>query len=131
MDISKIRNKALTEDAKMGIIEEVLDGGASGVDLDKVLANGNKAVGKDATFQKTAGDNDNASFISFGTFSTSKRLENGTATAQITAEGSLFLDYQPDDGQLTFLHIRVDGGTPRVMMSDNMKAAFKAELGIS
>lgn len=130
-DINEIRNEILTEDAKMEKIADYIEQDLTVNTIDKVLDNGDTAIGKQIIFKETADATDNTSMINHSTFSVSKRLTNGTATAQITSNGSLFLEYQPDEGQLTHLHIRVDEGVPKVMMSDDMRAAFKAELGIN
>lgn len=130
MDIEKIRNGKLTEGAKMDIIADCFERGEGGLDFDKVLAKGNTATAKSAIFEKTPGAQDDKTMIGPGTVVTSERLANGTATVQITSDGNFFLEYQPDQGTLTHLHIRADNGTPTVLMSDNMKAAFRTALGI-
>lgn len=131
MSIQDIKNLALTEDAKMAIIADAIDGSGSTATLDKVLENGNTAVEKQITLK----DQNNAQdrmIMSKATVDGSRVVEGGVASCQISSTGSLFLSFQADaDGSDTYLDIRVDGGVPKVLMSDNMKAAFKAELGIS
>ena len=63
-------------------------------------------------------------------FATQKILSNGSADVQITSDGSFRVEYNPEIGNPTFLSIRVEEGTPVVSMSDNMKDAFRAALGI-
>lgn len=129
MDIEKIRNEALTEDTKMEAIADYLDGGEGSFDLDKVLANGNTATGKTAKLTTT--DNTrNFTEISATQVATQKEYADGAAIAQITSDGKISLDYDPEQGNPTFLSIEVNNGTPRVLMSDDMKAAFKTALGI-
>lgn len=130
MDIEKIRNEALTEDTKMETIADYLDGGEGSFDLDKVLSNGNTATGKTA---KLAAEDNARNFteISPTQVATQKEYADGAAIAQITSDGKIALDYDPEQGNPTFLSIEVNNGTPRVLMSDDMKAAFKNALGIS
>lgn len=127
MDIDKIRNEALTEDAKLEMIADYLEGDAVKPTLDKVLGNGNTADNKQAKFQI---DKDNYIAVSGTSISGQKTTENGVADFQVTADGSFYLDFQPTSGTLSTFQIKMNGGTPKVIMSDDIKAAFKAELGI-
>lgn len=129
MDIEKIRNEALTEDYKMETIADYLDGGEGSFGLHEVLTNGDTAV--DRTAKLEAADNaHNFTELSTTQVTTQKEYADGAAIAQITSDGKISLDYDPEQGNPTFLSIEVNEGTPRVLMSDDMKAAFRTALGI-
>lgn len=130
MDIEEIRNEALTEDSKMEMIADYLDGGEGSFNFDKVLDNGDTATGKTAKIETTKGSHD-FSTMSSTQFYTQKEYADGAAIAQITSDGKLSLDYDPEQGNPSYFTIEMNGGVPRVIMSDDIKAAFKTALGIS
>lgn len=130
MDINKIRDEARTEDSKMEMIADWLDGEHPDLTLDKVLENGDTATDKSAKFVST-NNADDFSIITSTQMATQKQYADGAAGAQITSDGKISLNYGPEQGNPTFLSIEVSEGTPKVLMSDDMKDAFKAALGIS
>lgn len=130
MDIENIRNEALTEDTKMEAIADYLNGGEGGFGLDKVLANGDTAANKTIKIEASDGSHD-FSTMSSTQFYTQKEYADGAAIAQITSDGKISIDYDPEQGNPSYFTIEMNGGTPRVLMSDDMKDAFKAALGIS
>lgn len=129
MSIGKIRNEALTEDTKMEAIADYLDGGEGSFDFDKILANGDTATDKTAKIEATEGSHD-FSTMSSTQFYTQKEYADGAAIAQITSDGKFSLDYDPEQGNPSYLTIEMNEGTPRVLMSDDIKAAFRTALGI-
>lgn len=131
MEIDKIRNEALTEDAKMEMIADYLEGGKGGskATLDEVLGNGDTATDKTAKIEASKGSHD-FSTMSSTQFYTQKEYASGAAIAQITSDGKLSLDYDPEQGNPSYFTIEMNEGTPRVIMSDDIKDAFKTALGI-
>lgn len=99
------------------------------ITLDSVLENGDTATHKTI---KIVGELDSRDFsvVSESQFATQKILANGSADVQITSDGTFRIEYNPEIGNPTFLSIRVEEGTPVVSMSDDMKDAFIAALGI-
>ena len=99
------------------------------ITLDSVLENGDTATRKTI---KIIGELDNRDFsiVSESQFATQKILADGSADVQITSDGTFRIEYNPEVGNPTFLSIRVEAGTPVVSMSDDMKDAFRAALGI-
>lgn len=130
MNIEDIRNEAFTEDAKMETIADYLRSEAANPGLNTVLTNGDTAVQKTAKFRGTAEGNDGVN-VSNSSISGQNTTDDGVADFQITSTGDLYLDFQPTDGTLSTFQIKLAGGTPVVVMSDDVKAAFKAELGIA
>lgn len=131
MDIDEIRNEALTEDAKMEKIADYIEQDLTVNTLDKVLANGDTATGKTATF-RTAESEDDRTGISATQVYGQKTLSNGVADFQLTSDGLFSIGFQANNGNaLSIFQIAMENGTPRVLMSDDIKAAFKAELGIA
>jgi hypothetical protein len=129
-DIDKIRNEALTEDFKFETVADFLESIGDMTTLDKVLENGNTATNKTAKFQ-ASGDPQNFVVVNDGNISGQKTTEAGTSTFQITSSGSFTVDFQPaDSDSLSIFRVIMGNGTPVVTMSDDVKAAFKAELGI-
>lgn len=131
MDIQKIRNEALTEDEKMEAIADYIEssGGSIKPTLDEVLENGNTATHKELKLRSEDSDK-NFTTLSETQVYTQKEYAGGAAIAQITSDGKFSLDYGPAQGTPTYLTIEVSEGTPKVMMSDNMKDAFRTALGI-
>lgn len=129
MDIEKIRDEVFTEDFKMELIADYLKSETANPGLDKVLENGNTATGKTAKLEAADNPHD-FTVLSATQVSTQKEYTDGAAIVQITSDGRLSLDYGPEHGNPTFLTVEVNNGSPRVLMSDDMKAAFKTALGI-
>lgn len=130
MDINEIRNGALTEGAKMNMIADTFSGSTTMGTLDGILANGDTATDKMATF-RTSDSADNRTGISATQVYGQKTTTNGVAVFQLTSDGSFSIDFQTNNGNvLSTFQIKMNDGTPRVIMSDDVKAAFKSELGI-
>lgn len=130
MEIDKIRNEALTEDSKMEAIADYLEGAGGKPTLDVVLENGNTAIGKEAKFE-TENSPRNFSIVSGTQLYTQKEDADGATIVQITSDGKLSVDYGPAQGNPSFFTIEMKGGQPKVTMTDDVKAAFRAALGIS
>lgn len=131
MSIDDIRNVNITEDAKMDIIADYLENSDVAPTLDKVLENGNTAVGKTAKLQN-AERAENFATINDGGFSGQETGDAGVAVARVASSGEIYIDFQHENGNaLSTFQISLQNGVPRVVMSDDVKAAFKAELGIS
>lgn len=129
MELKDIRNEALTEDSKMETIADYLESDAVKPTLDKVLENGNTATGKEAKI--VSADNvQDFSIVTSTQVLTQKATADGAAIAQLTSDGKFALDYGPAQGIPSFFSIEMNGGQPRVLMSDDMKAAFRAALGV-
>lgn len=129
-DIDKIRNEALTEDFKFETVADFLESIGEMATLDKVLENGNTATSKTAKFQ-ASGDSQNFVAVNDGNISGQKTTEAGTSTFQITSGGNFNIDFQPaNSNSLSIFRVLMNDGTPVVQMSDDVKAAFRAELGI-
>lgn len=128
MDIEKIRNEALTEDSKMEMIADYLDGEYKPT-LDKVLENGDTATGKEAKLASADSAHDFSTVTSTQLY-TQKEYADGAAIAQLTSDGKLSLDYDPEQGTPSYFTIEMNEGSPRVLMSDDIKAAFRTALGI-
>lgn len=129
MDIEKIRNEALTEDFKMETIADFLESDMVKPTLDKVLENGDTATNKTAKI-KAADNAQNFSSISSTQLYTQKEYADGAAIAQITSDGKLSLDYDPEQGNPSYFTIEMNEGAPKVLMSDDIKDAFKSALGV-
>lgn len=129
MELKDIRNEALTEDSKMETIADYLESDAVKPTLDKVLKNGNTATGKEAKIV-SADNAHNFSIVSDAQLYTQKEYADGAAIAQLTSDGKFSLDYDPEQGNPSFFTIEMNGGQPRVLMSDDIKAAFRAALGV-
>lgn len=127
-EIDKIRDEWRTEDAKLEIVADYLAGEYKPT-FDRVLENGSTATHKTAKIKSADNDRDFTT-VSETQVLTQKEYEDGAAIAQITSDGKLALDYDPEQGNPTYLSIEVAEGTPVVMMSDDMKAAFRTALGI-
>lgn len=127
-NIEQIRDEILTEDFKMELIADYLDGEYKPT-LDKVLDNGDTATGKEAKLVSADSAHDFSTVTSTQLY-TQKEYADGAAIAQLTSDGKLSLDYDPEQGNPTYLTIEVSEGTPKVLMSDDMKAAFRTALGI-
>lgn len=131
MDINEIRNEVLTEDAKMEKIADYIEQDIENDTLDGVLAKGDTAIGKMATF-RTVESEDDRTGISATQIYGQKTLSNGVADFELTSDGLFSIGFQANNGNaLSIFQIAMENGTPRVLMSDDIKAAFKAELGIS
>lgn len=131
MDINEIRNGALTEAAKMDKIADYVAGSMTAGTLDSILANGDTATGKMATFRTTESEDDRTGISATQVYG-QKTLSNGVADFQLTSDGLFSIGFQANNGNaLSIFQIAMENGTPRVLMSDDIKAAFKAELGIS
>lgn len=128
MELNDIRNEALTEDSKMETIADFLQGEGKPT-LDRVLANGNTATGKEAKIVSVDSDR-NFSVISDTQLYTQKEYADGAAIAQLTSDGKLSIDYDPEQGNPSYLTVEINEGAPRVLMSDDVKAAFRAALGL-
>lgn len=129
MDINKIRDESRTEDSKMEMIADWLDGEHPDLTLDKVLENGNTATGKEAKLASADSTHDFSTITSTQLY-TQKEYADGAAIAQLTSDGKLSLDYDPEQGTPSYLTIEMNEGSPRVLMSDDIKAAFRTALGI-
>ena len=132
-DIDIIRDEKRTEDDKLELVANYLETVDAHPTLDSVLANGSIANSKTAKFKAATNDTD---FITVNDDNVSgqKTLSNGVATFRISATGNFYVDFQPNNGDqnsLSTFQIDMNNGTPRVVMSDDVKAAFKAELGIA
>lgn len=129
MDIEKIRNEVFTEDFKMELIADYLESEAAKPGLNAVLENGDTATNKTAKIEAAEGSHD-FSTMSSTQFYTQKEYADGAAISQITSDGKLSLDYDPEQGNPSYFTIEMNEGTPRVLMSDDIKAAFRTALGI-
>lgn len=129
MDIGKIKTNSLTEQRKMELLADYL-GKINALGLDEVLANGDTATHKTAKIVDTDNAHNFASMSETQLY-TQKEYADGAAIAQLTSDGKLSLDYDPEQGNPTYFTIEVNEGTPKVLMSDDVKAAFKAALGIN
>lgn len=99
------------------------------ITLNSVLENGDTAVHKTIKIE-SENEGQDFSVINEAVFSTQKVSSAGSSHVQITSDGTFYIAYDPESGTPTFLSIRVEEGTPVVSMSDNMKDAFRAALGI-
>lgn len=129
MDIEKIRNEIFTEDFKMELIADYLKSENANPGLNQVLENGDTATDKTVKIETSEGSHD-FSTMSPTQFYTQKEYADGAAIAQITSDGKLSLDYDPEQGNPSYLTIEMNNGAPRVLMSDDIKAAFRTALGI-
>lgn len=61
-----------------------------------------------------------------------KTMSNGVVDFQPTSDVLFSIGFQANNGNVSSIfQIAMENGTPIVSMSDDVKAAFKAELGIS
>lgn len=131
-DIDIIRDEKRTEDDKMELVANYLETVDAHPTLDSVLANGNVANSKTAKFKAATSDTDYV-VISDGQIYGEKTTANGVSTFRLLPTGNFYVDFQPANGgenSLSTFQIDMNDGSPRVIMSDDVKAAFKAELGI-
>lgn len=128
-DIDIIRDEKRTEDDKMELLADYLETVDAHSTFDSVLDNGDTATNKAAKIEESAGSH-NFSTMTATQVYTQKEYADGAAIAQLTSDGKLSLDYDPEQGNPSFFTIEMSNGTPKVLMSDDVKAAFKDALGI-
>ena len=129
-DIDIIRDEKRTEDDKMELIANYLETVDAHPTLDSVLANGSIANSKTAKFKASTNDTDFITVNESG-ISGQKTTDSGVSVFKLGADGDFYIDFQPDgSNSLSTFQISVKDGTTRVVMSDDVKEAFKTELGI-
>lgn len=129
-DIDTLRDEKRTEDDKMELIADYLETVDAHPTIDSVLTNGSIANSKTAKFKASTNDTNFITVNESGVLG-QKTTDAGVSTFKLGADGDFYVDFQPaGSNSLSTFQVSVKDGTARVVMSDDIKAAFKSELGI-